>query len=564
MPWVLFGTGFCAMVYEVAWSRLLGLILGSSVYAFTLMLTAFLLGTALGSSAGAMLLSRRVSRPLRLLVGSLTLAAITAWVSHLCFGQLPYIYVDLYGLVSGRDELIFPMQSLIALGVMTPVTFFLGMAFPLAMELLSPSAERVGRDVARLYLFNTTGAVVGALGAGFLLLPVLGIQRTLVLAVCVGLSLAAAVWLRCSLTGRRRALGLAGLGLLLGVALSLRPYWNPLVMSAGMYKYVSDLPDYSHEAVRNYALSDFELLYYSEGTGAVVTVARSISNGNIWLANNGKVDASSQADLSTQLLLGHLPFLHRPASQTALVVGLGSGITAGSVTLEPNLKHIDILEIEPAVVTASHYFDEVNLRPLEDPRVRLIRNDARNHLVLYEGVYDVMINEPSNPWISGVSNLFTLEFLRLGAQRLAPDGVFCQWIQTYGMGKDDLRSLLRTFAEVFPHVLLYQAPGDADMVLIGSRQPLTVDPERFWSTPGRAEDLLRIEARAAGDLLAYARLDRPAIMKLAGDVGLNTDDNVRIEFSAPLHLHYDTSGANEEMVLKFARDFSELEGLKGR
>ena len=564
VPWVLFGTGFCAMLYEVAWSRLLGLILGSSVYAFTLMLTAFLLGTALGAPAGSMLLGRRGSRPLRLLAGTLTLAAVTAWLSHLGFGQLPYLYVDLYALVGGRDDLVFPMQSLIALAVMTPTTFFLGVSFPVAMEIRSQSTARVGRDVARLYLFNTMGAVFGALGAGFVLLPLLGIQRTLAVAICIGLGLAALVWGKRRLEPHRRRLGFVVLGVCFGVAALVRPTWNPLVMSAGMYKYVSDLSDYSHEAVRNYALSDFELLYYSEGTGSVVTVARSLSNGNIWLANNGKVDASSQSDLSTQLLLAHLPFLHRRGARNALVVGLGSGITAGSVALESGLEHIDILEIEPAVVTASHYFDEVNLQPLEDPRVRVLRNDARNHLVLYEGLYDVIINEPSNPWISGVSNLFTLEFLRLGQSRLSPDGVFCQWVQTYGMGKDDLRSLLRTFAEVFPHVLLYQAPGDADMLLIGARNPLTVDKGSFWEDPGRAEDLLRIKAKHPDDLIAYARLDRPAILRLAEGVGLNTDDNVRIEFSAPLFLHYDTSGVNERMVLDYAQEPGKLEGLGQR
>jgi spermidine synthase len=563
VPWLLFGAGFCAMVYEVAWSRLLGLILGSSVYAFTLMLTAFLLGTALGAPAAALLLARRGSRPLRLLTVSLTLASLLAWLSHLGFGQLPYIYVDLYSLTAGRGDLVFPMQSLIALGVMTPVTFFLGMSFPLAVELVSPGVLRLGREVARLYLWNTLGAVAGALGAGFLLLPNLGIQRTLVLAVVVGLSLAAGVWMQRSVSPAKRSVGLLGFGGLIVLSLLFRPTWNPLVMSAGMYKYVSDLSDFSHESVRNYALSDFELLFYSEGTGAVVTVARSISNGNIWLANNGKVDASSKADLSTQLLLGHLPFLHRPDAETALVVGLGSGITVGSVTIEPELSRIDLLEIEPAVVTASHFFDDVNKRPLEDPRVRLIRNDARNHLVLYQQGYDVIINEPSNPWISGVSNLFTLEFLRLGSSRLTEDGVFCQWVQTYGMGKDDLRSLLRTFAAVFPHVLVYQVPGDADMVLIGAKQPLVAHREVFWDKPGRAADLLRIEAESADDLLVYARLDRGAVLELAGEVGLNTDDNVRIEFSAPLFLHYDTSGANEEMVQRYAKDPAELEGLRG-
>ncbi|MEE2829297.1 MAG: fused MFS/spermidine synthase, partial [Myxococcota bacterium] len=555
-------SGFCAMLYEVAWSRLLGLILGSSVYAFSLMLIAFLLGTALGAPVGSFLLARRGRRPLGLLALVLCLAPVTAWISHFGFGQLPYWYVDLYALSGGADSLVFPIQGLIAVGVMTPTTFFIGMAFPVAMEVITRDPGQVGRDVARLYVLNTLGAVLGALVAGFVLLPLLGIRSTLAVAVGIGLVLSALAWGARRQSGAKRLVGLGALAAGAGACLLLRPTWDPLLMSAGMYKYVSDLTEYSHEAVRDYALSDFELLYYSEGTTSVVTVARSLDSGNIWLANNGKVDASSHEDLQTQLLLGHLPFLHRPGAASALVVGLGSGITAGSVTLQPSLESIDILEIEPAVVVASHYFDEHNRRPLEDPRVRLLRNDARNHLVLYEGFYDVIINEPSNPWISGVSNLFTLEFLQLGRARLVPEGLFCQWVQTYGMGQDDLRSLLRTFAEVFPRVLLYQAPGDADLLLVGSQGDLNPFSRDLgtWFHPERVEDLARVGVQYVYDLLAFQRLDRAAVLALADGIGLNTDDNVRIEFSAPHHLHYATAEANEELIASHSRPPWDLQG----
>ncbi len=543
-------SGACSMVYEVAWSRFLALILGSSTYAFTLMLVAFLVGTAGGALAGSALVGRPGVRPMRWMALALAAAGVSAWATNQLFQFMPYWYVDLYAFVGDADELLYPAQGLLACLVMTPTTFCIGLAFPFGIAVIAGRADAVGRDVSRLYVWNTVGAVVGSLGAGFVLLPRLGIQETLLVAVVADLVLAGVVALSRAAEGRGRLVPAGVVGALLAAALLIRPPWDPLLMSAGMYKYVSDLSDFSHESVRNYAVSDFELLYYAEGTTSVVTVARSLGSGNIWLANNGKVDASSHEDLRTQVMLSHLPLAASPGAKSALVVGLASGITAGSVTLHEELERIDILEIEPAVVVASHYFDLHNNRPLEDPRVRMIANDARNHLVLYEGTYDVIINEPSNPWITGVSNLFTREYFELGRSRLAPDGVFCQWLQIYGMGADDLRSLVRTFSEVFPEVVMYRALDDSDVLLLGSRASLRMEVSSMpgWFDGPVGADMARIGVRDPYDLLSYQQADRDDLLELAGDVGLNTDDNVRIEFSAPLFLHYATSDHNSDLL----------------
>ena len=548
-------SGACAMIYEVAWSRFLSLVLGSSVYAFTLMLVAFLVGTAAGSLFAAGRVGRPGHRPLRELAIALTLAGIFAFVSTQMFRFMPYWYVDLYAAFDGHDSFIFVAQAMLAGLVMTPTTFCIGLAFPFAVASVLDRPGAVGRSVGRLYVGNTLGAVAGAVGAGFLLIPWLGIQNALLLAVVLDFALAALVLSVRVLPRARRLVGLGGLAALALGACLVRAPWDPLLMSAGMYKYVSDLSDYSHESVRNFALSDFELLYYAEGITSVVTVARSTGSGNIWLANNGKVDASTDSDLRTQVLLGHLPFLYKEDCKTALVVGLASGITAGSALLEEGLEHVDILEIEPAVVEASHYFDLHNGRPLDDPRTRMITNDARNHLVLTDRRYDVIINEPSNPWISGVSNLFTQEYLQLGRSRLAPDGVFVQWTQVYGMGRDDLRTLLKTFADVFPNIVLFSALEDTDLIMLGSREPLVPFPDdlrrRGWDGP-RGEDLARVGIADPHDLLSYVLMDRPAIVEMAGDAPLNTDDNARIEFNAPKYLHYATSEGNIELLMDSA------------
>jgi len=548
----LAGSGACAMVYEVGWTRFLTLVLGSSVYAFTLMLVVFLGGTALGAILGAARMARPGARPARWLVAALAGAGLSGFATHHLFRFMPYWYVDLYDLFGGNVVAMFGGQALLAVLVMAPPTLCLGSAFPFAVQLAVRRTDSLGADVARLYVSNTLGAVAGALLAGFVLLPTLGIQTSLLVSVVSLLVLAALVHWGRALAYRLRCLGVAALVSLAGLTVVLQAPWDPLLMSAGMYQYVSELSDYSHESLRNHAISDFEVLFYEEGPTSVVTVARSRGSGNLWLANNGKVDASTQEDLRTQILLAHLPYFHREAAEEVLVIGLASGITAGSVTLQPGLDALDILEIEPRVIDASRFFNDFNRRPLEDHRVRAIARDARNHLVLRSAPYDLIVSEPSNPWISGVSNLFTREFMELGRSRLAEGGVFVQWVQTYGMAREDFRSVLRTFCDVFPHAVLYFTVEDADAILLGSTEPLPwvqSYAEKALRDPGRATDLARIGIETPYDALSFLVLGQDEMMDIAWRAVPNTDDNARLEFNAPLYVDHLTHDANKAMLL---------------
>jgi spermidine synthase len=341
-----------------------------------------------------------------------------------------------------------------------------------------------------------------------------------------------------------------------GIIHRLPPPWEPMMITSGMYHYVSEIPldERNEEGVRAYAVEPYEMLFYEEGLSSVVTVARARRSNNMWLANMGKIDASTRVDMPTQVLVAQLPFMFRPEAQDVVVVGLASGITAGSAALQPGPSIIEVAELEPAIERASRLFDEHNNRPLDDTRVRLIKNDGRNHILLQPpGRYDIVINEPSNPWISGVSNLFTREFWEMGKTKLKPGGVWAQWIQTYSMGPEDLKSLLRTFATVFPHVQLFSTIEEADLVLVGSESPLEL-------TYGKAEklvlghapvgmDLRQVDCGLPADILARWQLDERSILAFTSDVEFNTDDNMRIEYSAPLYLHKDTSEANLRNLL---------------
>ena len=296
-------------------------------------------------------------------------------------------------------------------------------------------------------------------------------------------------------------------------------------------------------------------MYYAEGLSSIVTVARNKNSGDVWLANNGKIDASSKADMPTQVLVSHLPFLYRPESETVMMLGLAAGYSAGSAALHSNTKVMDLVEIEERIIDASRFFDEWNHQPLDDPRVVMKVNDARNHLNLTpDGHYDLIVAEPSNPWLTGVSNLFTKEYFEMGKRKLKADGVWSQWIQIYGMNTEDLRSLLGTFSDTYAHVHLFSTISDADLVLIGSDAPLDLDVIKFQehidANPKVKQDLKLIEVESSTDILARYRLDRDHLQELAAGIERNTDDNMRVEYSAPLHLYTWTGDENVLMLEK--------------
>ena len=582
---VAFLAGVASLTCEVAWFRLLVLILGGSAYAFSIMLLAFLVGIGLGGLAGGRLADRAWQqggslRVLYSLAAAQAGVALLTWLVMFTFGELPFLFVALYNMVDPYLGWIWPMTLLVALMVMTPPALLMGATFPLLVRAAADHAVGLASPVGRLYGWNTVGAILGASVGGLLLLPSLRVVGALLVAVCLNTLAALLVLRRAHPDTPPGVQAAAGVGLLLlGTLLFLAPPpWNPLLMTAGMYKYVSDLEpeERTRQGIWEFAVEPYELLFYEEGLSSVVTVARSES-GNIWLANNGKVDASTSIDMPTQVMVAHLPFAFMPEPERVLVIGLASGITAGSVALHSAPKKIDIVELEPAIVEASHLFDGHNNRPLDDERVTLIANDGRNHVNLSPpAAYDLIVSEPSNPWQTGVSNLFTREFLELGKSRLAPGGVWSQWVQMYGMDTADLRALLATFISVYDNVLLFSTIEDADLVLVGSDGPLNLSAEAMGRMleldAAVAMDLRLVGAPAAEDMIARLQLTREEVARFAEGSVLNTDDNMRIEYSAPLHLHEQTAEANFYALLRQGRGpdapplvpLDAVEGLTGR
>lgn len=522
-------SGFAAMVYEVAWSRLLSLVVGSTVYAFSLMLIAFILGLALGGMVYRWLLDRRKD-PVFALAAVEVGIGLSALAVVPILGQMPAWIVPV---IKANADSFFMVQLTefgIIFALMLIPTTLMGAAFPLASRIYASGVRAIGRSIGNLYASNTLGAILGSAAAGFLLVPLLGIQRTTLAGVLLN------VLLGCGfLFFARPRLAfkmVASAVLLAGVVGSLiwLPAWDRRALSSGPYRNFALLSSPQFKDVNS------AVLFHEEGIGTTVAV---FEVGKVrTLTVNGKPDASNSMDMPTQKLLAHLPLLLHEEPRNALIIGLGSGITLGSACRHP-LESVDCVEICPAVIRASQYFREWNYDALSDARVHMIVEDGRNHLLLSGRTYDVIISEPSNPYIAGVADLFTREFYQLCRNRLKPNGIVCAWTHTYNMAPEAFASIVRSFGAVFPHATMWES-GPGDYLLIGTQGPLSVDVERLaerMALPEIAADLAKVELKSVPDFLSNLALREDAIAEFAGNAPLHTDDNALLEFAAPLGLY---------------------------
>jgi len=550
-------SGFIAMVYEIAWTRVLALIIGSSVYAFTIMLTTFLVGLAVGASLMSRIADRVGSRRGSDGIAAILAAAgLSAFATLALFHELPYAFARAFqAIYAAQGEspeghmLLVALQFFLAGVVMLPTTLFLGGIFPLVVRICGDHLRQVGHTVGTAYASNTVGTIFGSALGGFLVIPLLGIQGSIIFAVITNMLLGA---LLVVFGQERRTRPRVLTAILLAVAAAgcwlVQPQWNTLLMNSGLYKYAADMTDvdFTEQGFYKFTEGDFDLVFYREGVTATVMVASQKDTGDLWLSVNGKIDASSMGDLQTQLLSSHVPLILAERRDDVAVIGYASGITVGGATLHP-VRSVVAVEIEPAVIDASREFIEHNHDPLGNPEVEVVEGDGRNYLLVEERTFDVIISEPSNPWMTVASNLFTKEFFEIGRRRLNSGGIFCQWLQLYGMQLDDLRALARTFAEVFPNVAVFNTIRDSDLLLLGSDRPIRfpiAQIEDRMSDLDVALDLGRIGVHNPWDFLSYFIMNTEEFRAFAGEGPLNTDDNALIEFHAPRSMHAETRRTN--------------------
>ena len=552
-------SGAVAMIYEVAWGRMLAMVYGSSVYGVSIMLSTFLFGLAGGSALAAFLLRRRRRPASRLALAWLLIgSAGTGFASLLVAQRLPFVFVDLYrlyGSVEGRDPALFLIQFVAAALLMLPSTLCLGAMLPVATS-VAPADANLGRRVSRLYAGNLIGSALGALVASGLLLAAVGIEFSVRAASLVALATSVLV----VLTSPKLHVVTTAMAVFGAVSiLALDPSGGRLVTSFGLYSSAPSYPEYDEDDANGLRelVASHNLLYYRDGPAATVAVQQ-VDRYKL-LKINGKTDASNRGvDVETQMLLGHLPLMATDARHVA-VIGWGSGMTAGAVLSHPveSVEFVDAFEIEPAVVKASRYFEPSNGQPLNDPRLRLISGDARSLLGRADVVYDLIISHPSNPWITGVANLFTQDFFELATSRLASDGIFCQWVPLYGMSEESTRSLVATFRSVFPHTIAFR---DRDLILLGSDRPIRFSFQRLlerFQDPSVKQSLEQAFVRYPTDLLVTLRLDEAGVETFSRGAPLNTDDNMRLELAAPRTLYQDRVEATRAEMARYPPDVLE-------
>lgn len=552
---VLGMSGFASLMFEIAWARVLGLTVGPTTYAFAATVAAVIAGIAVGSAIGSWIAGRS-QRPaiwLALALSAATVAASTA--STLAGGEVPRRVAEQVAAAPDTFIELLTRMGLLALLLILPTAAGLGAAFPLALATLGQSSSDpamasggVARRVGTVYAINTIAAVSGSLVAGFFTIPLLGLQETLriVSVLLITASLIVVVW--GELTDRSRVV--AFIAAAAGVALFVwSPPWDRELLASGVYKYARYVPkDVDLES----ALKAGTLMYYKEGASSTVSVKR--LTGTIALAIDGKVDASNGTDMLTQKLIAHLPLLLHENPHEICIIGVGSGVTLAAALRHP-IAGVDVVELSPEVVEASQFFTAENHNALSDPRTHLIVGDGRSHLLLAKRRYDVIISEPSNPWIAGVAALFTREFFVAARNRLAPGGIICQWAHTYNISDHDLRSIVATFTSVFPNGTVWMV-GQDDVLLVASADALDArlaNIERSWSRPGVAEDLQTVGVVEPFGLWSLFAGGPKELGRYAAATALQTDDRMALEYSGPREMDSRGAAENAAQLLQLLR-----------
>ena len=536
-------TAFASLLDEIAWTRILVMVVGGSTYAFTLVLLCFLLGIGIGSWLVA---RRRVSASETAASAAFAQGVTAAGAAFILifFGALPLYILWVFHIPElNAGPRLALMGGAVAAVVLIPA-IGMGMTFPLLTDLVARPGEARGSDVGRSYLLNTVGSIIGATLTGFVLVTWLGsdVSLRLGLAINVVAALALAGFAARGVAEgsaeharlRLRVLG-GGLLAIVGLAAAIAaPRWSARLVDLGPTIYGRGLMSagerrgFLHHA-------GARPLAFVEGRNTTVSVWESTVGRTLKVT--GKVDASDYGDMDTQTMLGLAPVAARPHARSGLVIGFGSGVTTAVIAAVPGMERVRVVELEQAVLDVAPLFRHVNHDVLRRPGVQAIVDDARSALQLSSERFDVIVSEPSNPWLAGVATLYTPEFYRIVRRRLSDDGVFCQWVQLYQLPFSVVAGIVRNVRSVFPHVAIWSG-GAYDLMVLGSAQPIARDTAWVASLlgPGGALERYGHEYLALGSPLDY--FDRQVLgeqgaQRLESRANLsNSDNRPELEFVA--------------------------------
>jgi spermidine synthase len=529
--------GFVFLLMELVWYRMLSPLLGGTTFMFALVLAMALAGIGIGGGLYARWRGAALATS-----GGL---AIALALEALALG-LPYAIGDRIALLalSLRDVSTFAMQvagwAVVTAIVVLPAAIIAGLQFPLLIALLGQGRDGVGRDVGSAYAWNTAGAIAGSLAGGFALIPILGATGCWRLSVAMLVGLAAVFAWRTQRTSHLMYATLAG-GAAVAALFAAGPsaVWRHSGIGAGRAPRIATDSDARAwmNSVRRTLMAD------AEGRESSIALLR---DDDLGLIVNGKSDGSARRDAGTQVMAGMIAALLHPDPRTAMIVGLGTGTTAGWLASVPSMQRVDVVELEPAVIRMAREYASVNRDALDNPKVHVESGDARETLLVSRARYDIIFSEPSNPYRAGVASLYTREFYEAAGARLERGGVFAQWVQTYSIDVHTARTIYATLASVFPYVQTWTTnPGD--IVLLASREPIALDADamrlRLAREPfrGAAHAAWRVES-AEGVLSHFIANENVASAFASQARELNTDDRPVIEFGFARSLGQDSFG----------------------
>jgi predicted membrane-bound spermidine synthase len=510
LPLILF-SGAASFTYELLWSRLLQHVLGSSTFAFATMLASFLAGIAIGSAA-VMRLTTAAGQALRRLGAAQVGIAVASLGVFRALDRLP-------GLAASFGESAAPGRigsAALAMLVMLPAALCIGATFPLAVRALARGSEDAASAAARVYTWNTVGAIVGSIGSGFFLIPHLGYVGVVTAAVVVNLLLALVAGFASEPRSRPLLAAAAG-GLVLVLAWPPPMPWRFVTTSPLTLRPTDTLP-----------------MHFRVGRSSTVGVT---GGSSIWfMTTNGLPEgqilpAGVYRRSMLERWLGAIACLARPDARSMLVVGFGAGTALEAVSR--TLERIDVIELEPEVIAVNRLMQRGRaVDPLSDPRVHVHLNDARGALVLTERRYDTIVSQPSHPWTAGASHLYTREFFALVRERLAPGGVFVQWIELNYVDEPLFKSLIATLLDVFPNVRVYRPVYRSGVLFVSSDAPLPIEETAARAIPASPDTFADAGVQAPEDVAAAVALDEEGSRRFSAGATLITDDRNLFQSSA--------------------------------
>jgi spermidine synthase len=530
-PWPVYVaialSGTTALAAEVLWTRNLSLLLGGTVYTFALIVAVFLLGLGIGSGAGAAV-ARRLSGQSGLGYCQLLLCVGIAWGAYALAESLPYWPLDVT--LPLRPWVALQLDLLRTEFAILPAAILWGASFPFALAAAAQPGQDPGRLMGRLYAANTAGAIIGALATSFVLVVWLGSERAqqllIIICACTALLMLVPAWAHAP---RARAAAAIGAVIVGAAALAYGvPALPPELVAYGRF-----MPTRATGA---------EILYVNEGLTASVAVSRQ-ENSMLTYHNAGKAQASTYPqDMRLQRLLGHLTTLVAERSESFLVIGLGAGITAGAVSIDPGVQRVVVAEIEPLVPrVAAEFFAAQNFGVVADPKVEILIDDGRHYLATTKETFDGITSDPLDPWVKGAAALYTREFWQLVRARLNPGGAVTVFLQLYESTDDAVKSEVATFFEVFPNGAVFantvRGSGyDAVLLARAGDEPIDVDRVHARLTNpdyGRVvRSLGQIGFGSAADLLGTYVAGAADLADWLADAQINTDRNLRLQYLA--------------------------------